>query len=115
MRREPAQLLALVASVIQLLSATILPLSIEQQGLLNALAVAIAGFVTAALVSAEKAAPAVAGVVQAVLACALAFGAALSPELQSSVMAFVTAGVAFWLRTQVTAPAASGPLERAGY
>lgn len=112
MTREPAQLLALVAAAIQLLSSTLIPLSAEQQGVLNALAVAVAGFVTAALVSGEKAAPAFAGVVQAVLACALAFGFALTPELQGSIMAFVTAGVGWFIRTQVVAPVppAAGPV-----
>jgi hypothetical protein len=34
---------------------------------------------------------------------ALAFGFALSPQVQSSVLAFVSAATAFWLRTQVVA------------
>ena len=102
--REPAQFLGLVAALVALVSSTVLPLSVEQQGVLNAVAVAVIGLVTAAAVSAEKAAAALSGLVQAVLACALAFGAQLSPELQGSIMAFVSAGVAFWLRTQVVAP-----------
>lgn len=114
MRREPAQLLGLLAAAIQLISATVLPLTVEQQGVLNAVAVAVAGFVTAAMVSAEKAAPAVAGLVQSVLACALAFGLALTPDVQSSVMAFTTALVAWYIRTQVVAPVVSGPLDRVG-
>jgi hypothetical protein len=98
-----------MAAAIQLLSATLLTLTVEQQGLLNAVAVALVGFVTALAVSGEKAAPLVAGLIQAVLACALAFGAHLSPDAQSSIMAFVAAGVAFYLRTQVVAhvPAAA--------
>jgi ABC-type iron transport system FetAB permease component len=43
--REPALILAAVAAVIQLLSAFLLPLSSGQQGVLNALAVAIVGMV----------------------------------------------------------------------
>lgn len=109
LKREPAQLLALAAAVFQLLSATVLHLSVNQQGVLNALAVAVAGLVTASLVSEEKAAPAVAGVVQSVLACALAFGVHLSPSLQSSVMAFTAAGVAFFIRTQVLVAAPATP------
>jgi nicotinamide riboside transporter PnuC len=102
--REPAQVLALFAAIVQLGSATIFHLTSEQQGVLNAAAVAVVGLITAAAVSADKAAAALSGLVQAVLAAALAFGAHLTPELQSSIMVFVSAGVAFWLRTQVTAP-----------
>jgi hypothetical protein len=87
-------------------SALFFPLSIEQQGTLNAVAVAVFGLLTALAVSGEKAAPLVGGLLQAVLACALAFGLALSPEMQSSAMAFVTAAVALFMRTQVVAPGA---------
>jgi hypothetical protein len=102
--REPALILGLIASAIQLVSATVLPLSVEQQGVLNAVAVAAIGLLTAAVVSAEKAAPAVLGLVQAVLACALAFGLHLDPATQGAVMAFATALVSAFVRTQVWAP-----------
>jgi thiamine transporter ThiT len=105
--REPAQALGLVSALIAMVSSTFFEMSIEQQGVLNAAAVAIVGFVTAMAVSGEKAAPLLAGLVQAVLACALAFGLALSQELQGSIMAFVAAGVAWYLRTQVVAPVAA--------
>lgn len=114
LKREPAQLLGLFAAAVQLLSATLLPLSIEQQGVLNAVAVAVAGLVTAWAVSAEKTAAAISGLVQAVLACALAFGFVLSPELQGSAMAFVSAAVALWLRTQVVAPSGQTPVYENG-
>lgn len=102
--REPALILGLIASAIQLFSAVILPLSVEQQGVLNAVAVAVMGLVTAIAVSSDKAAPAVVGLVQAVLACALAFGLALSPDTQGAIMAFVSAAVSLFVRTQVVAP-----------
>ena len=102
--REPAQWLGLIAAAIQLVSALFFPLTVEQQGTLNAVAVAVFGLLTALAVSEEKAAPLVGGFIQAVLACALAFGAHLSPEMQSSAMAFVTAAVALFMRTQVVAP-----------
>lgn len=102
--REPAQWLGLIAAAIQLLSALFFPLTIEQQGTLNAVAVAVFGILTALAVNAEKAAPLVGGFLQAILACALAFGVHLSPEMQSSAMAFVTAAVALFMRTQVVAP-----------
>lgn len=109
LKREPAQLLGLIAAIIQLGSSTFLHLSVEQQGVLNAVTVALLGFVTAWAVSAEKAAAAFSGLVTAVLALALAFGAHLSVDLQGSIMAFVSAGTAFWLRTQVVAPSADAP------
>lgn len=102
--REPAQWLGLLSAAIALLSALALPLSVEQQGSVIAVATAVIGVVTAFAVSAEKAAPLVAGLVQSVLALALAFGLDLTPEVQGSVMAFVAAGVAWYLRTQVVAP-----------
>ncbi len=102
--REPAQWLGLLSAAVSLFSATVLPVSIGQQGALIAVATAVFGFLGAIAVSGEKAAPLVAGLVQSVLALALAFGLALSPEAQGSVMAFVAAGVAFYLRTQVVAP-----------
>lgn len=105
--REPAQWLGLISATIALISSTAFEMSIAQQGVLNAVAVAIVGFVTAMAVSGEKAAPLVAGLVQAVLACALAFGLSLAPELQGSIVAFTAAGVAFYLRTQVVAPVAA--------
>lgn len=106
-KREPAQILGTVAAVIQLASALFLHLSVAEQGTLNAVAVAVLGFVLALSVSAEKAAAVAAGLVQAVIACALAFGFVLSSDLQSSIMVFVSAVSAFWLRTQVVAPVAS--------
>lgn len=102
--REPALILGLFASAVQLFSAVVLPLDVGQQGAVNAIAVAVIGFATAAAVSAERAAPAVLGLVQAVLACALAFGLAVDPDVQGAVMAFVTAAVAAYIRTQVVAP-----------
>jgi Asp/Glu/hydantoin racemase len=102
--REPAQILGLVSAVIALLSSTLLDLSIDQQGVLNAVVAAVLGLVTALAVAHEKAAAAISGLMQASLACALAFGFVVSPETQGAVMAFVAAATAFWLRTQVSAP-----------
>ena len=101
--REPAQWIGLLSAAVALFSALILPLDAGQQGALIAVATAIFGGAGALAVSAEKAAPLVAGLVQSVLALALAFGLALSPEVQGSIMAFVASGVAWYLRTQVSA------------
>lgn len=102
--REPAQFLGLVSALIALLSATVVPLTDTQQGVVMAVVTAIIGVVTAAAVSAEKAAPLVAGLIQSVLSLALAFGWQIPAATQGAIMAFVAAGVAFYLRTQVSAP-----------
>lgn len=109
--REPALILALVAAAVALFSATVFDLSIEQQGVLNAVAVAVIGLATAFAVARDKLAPAILGLVQAVLALALAFGLAISPETQGAAMAFVAALVGAFVRTQVAAPV--GPQESA--
>ena len=105
--REPAVVLGLVAALVQLLSATLFDWTVDQQGVINAVAVALAGFLTAWAVSAEAGFAALAGLVKAVIALALAFGLALSPDLQSSLMVVVSAIGAFWVRTQVVAPEAA--------
>lgn len=103
--REPAVLwMALVTPLIQLVSALVFPLTDEQQGVLNALAAAVLGAVVAWKVSAEKALPLLAGLVQAVIAVGIAFGAEISPEVQSAILAIVAASVGFFVRTQVSAP-----------
>lgn len=102
--REPMQWLGLISAAVALFSAIVLPLSIEQQGTIVAVFTAVFGFAGAAAVSGEKAAPLVAGLVQSVLSLGLAFGLGMNPEAQGAVMAFVAAGVAWYLRTQVVAP-----------
>lgn len=102
--REPAQWIGLLSAAVALFSAIVLPLSVEQQGALIAVATAVFGIAGALAVSGEKAAPFVAGLVQSVLALALSFGVALDPNVQGSIMAFVAAAVGWYLRTQVVAP-----------
>lgn len=102
--REPVQLLGLVRALLVLLSATVIPLTLEQQGAVIAVLAAVCGIVGAFSVSAERAAPLVAGFIEAVLALALAFGAVLDAGTQAAIMSFVAAGIAMYLRTQVGAP-----------
>jgi hypothetical protein len=112
--RETAQIAAVVAGLIQLIGALTLGFTVDEQGALNALVVVLLGVLTALSVSAEKAAPLIAGVVQAMLAVALSFGFQLTPQLQGSIMAFVVAVVAFYLRTVVTAPIGPDAVSRGG-
>ncbi len=102
--REPALWLGMVAAAVQMVSSFFVPLTVEQQALVNALAVAVAGVVTQLVVRKEGQAAAVVGFAQAVIALALGFGWGASPEQQAAVMAIVTAAAAMWTRTQVTAP-----------
>lgn len=112
--RETAQIAGLVAAGIQLLGSLLFGFTVDQQGVLNAAVVLILGILSALAVSGEKAAPLIAGAVQAVLACALSFGLLLSAPVQGAVMAFVSAAVALYLRTQVVAPVSSDAVSRSG-
>ncbi|MBP2341135.1 hypothetical protein JOF41_007389 [Saccharothrix coeruleofusca] len=87
--REPAYWLSLVAGVIALLTATGLPLTIEQQGVLNAVVAAFFGALTAWRVKAESSVPALVGLGKALIALALAFNLKLSPDLQASLLIVV--------------------------
>lgn len=102
--REPIKIGALIAAILGLASGLGLDVSVDQQGLINGAIVLIIGLINTFVVSEEQALPLISGVVQAVLSVALSFGAQLSPQLQASVMTFVVAVVAMWMRTQVTAP-----------
>lgn len=101
--REPVQIAGGFAALIQFVSTQVVPLTVNEQGALNAVVVAVLGFVAAAAVSEEKALPAVAGLVQSVLAVVLSFGVQVSPTWQAGVMAFVAALTAFVVRPQVVA------------
>jgi nicotinamide riboside transporter PnuC len=103
--REPAQWLQLASGVLVLLT-PFLHLSEGLNGAILAVLTAAFGLLTALAVSKEKAAPLVAGLLKALIALALALRFNLSIEVQSGVMVFVEAGVAWYLRTQVFAPAA---------
>lgn len=102
--REVALWSAFIAAAIQVFSAIFLPLSTEQQGVLNAFAAVVLGVVAAMAVSLEKAVPLAVGLIQAAIAVAIAFGYEISPEQVSAVTAFVAGASAFFIRTQVVAP-----------
>lgn len=109
--REPALWLGLIAAAIQLVSSLVFPLTTDQQGVLNALAVAVFGAIAAFAVSRDQGVPALLGALKALIAVGLAFGLHWSPELQGEVMAFATAISAVITRTQVTAPVPPAPAE----
>lgn len=105
--REPALWLALVAALVQGVG-LILDWSIDQQGAINAVAVAVLGAVTAFVVK-DGISAAVLGGVQAVLNLVLAFGLKLDPHAQAAIMTLAAALVGMFVRTQVIAPSAPAP------
>lgn len=103
--REPAIYLTLFATCVRLFAAFVIHLSDGQQAVLNAAATAIAGLAVAVWVRRDGQLAALLGVVQAILALAVGFGADLSAEAQATIMSFVGAAAAVFIRTQVVAPA----------
>lgn len=101
--RDPVLIMALISSTIAVLSSFLLHLSDEQQGVLNACAVALFGFIAAAMLARDKAVPALVGLFKAVIAVAVAFGLHLTPEAQGLVLTLVAAAGALLVRPQVTA------------
>lgn len=101
--REPAMWLSLIAVAVKLSTAFGLDLTADQQSTINAVAAAAVGLLVAAIVH-DGIGAAVLGLIQAGLALAVGFGLDWSPDRQAVVMSFVTAVVAMWTRTQVTAP-----------
>ena len=108
--REPAFWLSFVAAAVALFSATVFELSVDQQGVLNAVTAAVFGVLTAWSVSAEKAVPAIVGLFKAAIAVALAFGLSLAPEVQSTALVFVEILLTGLLvRPNVSAPVSAAP------
>lgn len=98
--RDPVFLAQLVAAVVMAVSTFVFPLTDDQQGTLNGVAVALAAIISSWKVSDGQLALLVGGF-KAVLALAVAFGLHWSPEQQLVFMVLVqTAGAAF-VRTQV--------------
>jgi nicotinamide riboside transporter PnuC len=87
--REPAYWLALSSGLIAFISATVAPLTVDQQGVLNAVVAAVFGALTAWALKGEKLVAALVGLFKAVIAATLAFGLSLSPEVQSTAMVVV--------------------------
>lgn len=104
--REPALWLSLISSTIMFTSAFLLPLSVDQQGVLNAASVATFGLITAWFATKDGMSAAIMGFIKAVLAVAISFGINLAPDKQSVIMVLASGIVAMFIRTQMT-PAGS--------
>lgn len=101
--REPVQIAGGAAALIQFISSQYWPLTVGEQGALNATVVAVLGFVAAASVSAERGVPAFAGLLQAVVALAAAFDLQLPAATQVAAGIVVSMVTAMFVRTQVVA------------
>jgi hypothetical protein len=100
--REPAVFWGLVATLLQSI-ALLFSFDEPAQGAINAVTLALAGFLTAAMVSVDAALPALIGLLKALFALLLAFGTAVPESTQVGILAVVTALGAFFVRQQVTA------------
>jgi phosphotransferase system glucose/maltose/N-acetylglucosamine-specific IIC component len=94
---------------VQALAAFVFNASPLVQGSVNALAVALAAAITAALVRSDNLVPAITGAFQALIALLLAFGVGWSAEQQAAAMIAIGAVVAVVVRDRVTAPVVAEP------
>lgn len=113
--REPAVFFEMLVAVALGVLLT-LQLDPTVLGYANAAAVAAGGFLTAVFVSADKALPALVGLIKAVFALVLGLGVVLPVNLETGIIAIVSALGAFYIRSQVDAPvpkvSSSSPLAR---
>ena len=101
--RDPVVFTNLVAAAVVAVSTFLLPLTSHQQGVLNAVAVALAGLISGWHVS-DGQLPLFLGLFKAVMVAAVAFGLNWSPEQQLVVMTLITGASMLFSRTQVGAP-----------
>lgn len=102
--REPAMLLAFLASALMVFSHFVYPLSIDQQGAFNAVAVAGVGIVTAWAVAEDGGLALIVGLCKAVIAVAISWGLQWDQATQALVMTFVTISAQLFVRQNVVAP-----------
>jgi hypothetical protein len=107
--REPALVLALLASVLKLGAAFGLHVTGDQQALINATAAALVGLAVAAAAHDSLSAP-ILGVIQAMVALAVGLGLHWTADQQALVMTAAAALVAMFTRTQVTSLVPAKPL-----
>lgn len=87
--REAAFWLSLTSAAVAFFSAVFAPLSVEQQGVLNAAVAAVLGLTSIGFLKAEQSVAAVVTVFKALAAVGLAFGWKFAPEVQSTAMVLV--------------------------
>lgn len=104
--REPALWLALVAVVVQTISAFVVNVTADQQAWINAVAAAVVGLIVA-ISTGDGIVAAVLGLAQAAVGLAVGYGLDWSTSQQGIVMSLVAAVVGMFTRTQVVAPVAA--------
>ena len=112
LKRDPVWYTNLFAVVVMAVATFVLPLTLGQQGALNAVALAVAAIVVAVRVG-EGQLALVEGLFRALIALGLSFGLHLSPDQQFVIMSLVTAIGSGFLRTQVVAPQPADPTDAA--
>lgn len=110
--REPVLWLTLVAVAVKIVTAFLLHATTNQQAVINAAAVAVAGLLVA-FTTHDGIPGAILGLLQAVMALAVGFGLHWSADQQALVMSLATSVVAMFVRTQVTAPVPASALPSA--
>jgi len=104
--REPAVVAMFLQAAIALLGQQVFDLSTEQTALVYGVSVAILDTYVAYKTHATLLGVAL-GLTKAVIACYIGFGGDISPEATSQILAFVSAALGLFQRTQVT-PLAQG-------
>lgn len=102
--RDPLAWTAAIAAVVQFVSAFFIPVSVEQQGTIAGVAIALFGFIGAAKLHDGTWAAAAVALVKALIAVGLAYGLHWAPEQQATVMVAVQTVLTLITREQVTAP-----------
>jgi hypothetical protein len=102
--RDPAAWLALIAVLVEGGVAWGIDLTDVQQARINAAATLLMGLIVAAVVARDQIIPAAASALGGILQLMVAFGVDVSQEKIATAGAVLTTVLAFWLRTQVTAP-----------
>jgi membrane associated rhomboid family serine protease len=102
--RDPLAWTTAIAALVQFLSAFVFHASVEQEGVIAAVSLAVFGVIGAIALHDGTWAAAVIALVKAGIALGLAYGLAWAPEQQATVMFAVQAVLTLIVRNQVTAP-----------
>jgi hypothetical protein len=110
--REPALLLGFAAAFLQLGAAFGLDVSGTQQALITAFLACVVGVASAVVLKSGALGATIMQLANAGMALFVGYGLDWSADTQGKVMAALSAALALWTRTQVTAPVPSVPLEQ---
>lgn len=102
--RDPQWWTGLAAAIIIGISTFIWPLTADQQGVLNAVVLAVMALIVAIAARSGTSLALVVNLFKALIAVSISFGLHLPPEAQAAIMTLVIAIGSGFLRTQITAP-----------